>query len=234
MSKADTRKAGEPALGQTKLRKHPTIDVPRTATSKASAPLVLRFVESLRGTSGTLVGGITCPQCLREEKVLDSEERASSRRLITPVLVLPLLLSVSLAVGISSVGNAQVAGSYYTDAQAANGRIVFGQQCAICHGQNLRGKVGPALAGPQFLSVSQYQELTADYLYKFMVKQMPKNAPGSLGKTQYLDLLAYILKVNGYPAGEQKLTADDGLLTQIKIEPTGKPPAGDDKTEDPQ
>lgn len=125
-------------------------------------------------------------------------------------------------------------GSYYTDDQAEAGRTVFGQQCAICHGQNLRGKVGPALAGQQFLSVSQYQELTADYLYRFMLKQMPKNAPGSLSKNQYLDLLAYILKVNGYPAGQQQLTADDGMLTQIKIEPTGKTPAGDDKTEDPQ
>jgi mono/diheme cytochrome c family protein len=113
--------------------------------------------------------------------------------------------------------------SYYTEAQATAGQAVFAQQCAICHGDHMEGKVGPALAGNQFLSVSQYQELTADYLYRFMAKQMPANAPGSLSQTQYLDVLAYILEVNGYPAGPRQLTANDSELTQIKIGPMGEP-----------
>ena len=119
--------------------------------------------------------------------------------------------------------SAQAVGSYYTDAQADAGQTVFASQCAICHGDKLEGKVGPALAGEQFLSVSQYQELTAGFLYKTISRQMPKNAPGSLSKTQYLDVLAYILKVNGYPAGPRQLTDDDHELKRIKIEPTGKP-----------
>ncbi|HEY4043316.1 MAG TPA: cytochrome c [Rhodopila sp.] len=132
------------------------------------------------------------------------------------------LLSLSVAIG--PARSAQAEGSYYTKAQAAAGQTVFARQCAICHGDALQGKVGPALAGKQFLSVSQYQELTADYLFKVMSKQMPANAPGSLGKTQYLDVLAYILQVNGYPAGSKQLTADDRELNQIKIEPTGSTP----------
>ena len=134
-----------------------------------------------------------------------------------------LLSLLSLIAGIGSAASAQAVGSYYTDAQADAGQTVFASQCAICHGDKLEGKVGPALAGEQFLSVSQYQELTAGFLYKTISRQMPKNAPGSLSKTQYLDVLAYILKVNGYPAGPRQLTDDDHELKRIKIEPTGKP-----------
>ncbi len=136
----------------------------------------------------------------------------------------PLFLCLlPLTMGIGSAASAQAVGSYYTDAQADAGQTVFASQCAICHGDRLEGKVGPALAGEQFLSVSQYQELTAGFLYKTISRQMPKNAPGSLSKTQYLDVLAYILKVNGYPAGPRQLTDDDHELKRIKIEPTGKP-----------
>ena len=128
----------------------------------------------------------------------------------------------SLIAATGSITSAQTIGSYYTDAQADAGQRVFASQCAICHGDKLEGKVGPALAGQQFLSVSQFQELTAGFLYRTMSKQMPKNAPGSLSKTEYLDVLAYILKVNGYPAGPKQLTADNGELNRIKIVPTGK------------
>ena len=48
---------------------------------------------------------------------------------------------------------------YYTQAQATAGQAVFNQTCSICHGEHLEGKVGPALAGEQFLSVSQFQNL---------------------------------------------------------------------------
>jgi S-disulfanyl-L-cysteine oxidoreductase SoxD len=140
---------------------------------------------------------------------------------------------LSLTIGISSPTSAQPVGSFYTDAQADAGQTVFASQCAICHGDRLEGKVGPALAGEQFLSVSQYQELTAGFLYKLMSRQMPKNAPGSLSKTEYLDVLAYILKMNGYPAGPRQLTDDDHELKRIKIEPTGKPQESS-QTEDRQ
>jgi len=128
---------------------------------------------------------------------------------------------LALVVMVGAARDACATGGYYTEAQAQAGQTLFGAKCAICHGDNLQGKAGPALAGQQFLSVSQYQQLNADYLYLFMSKQMPQNAPGSLSKTQYLDALAYILKVNGYPSGKQPLTADNKRLTQIKIEPTG-------------
>ncbi len=115
--------------------------------------------------------------------------------------------------------NTQFEHGYYTSAQAQAGKQVFDKVCAICHGNNLQGGVGPALAGKQFLSVSQFQQIAADYFYRFMSTHMPLNAPGSLTKTQYLDLLAYFLEANGYPSGSHELTANNQELKEIKIEP---------------
>lgn len=130
-----------------------------------------------------------------------------------------IAVSVAVAALTGVAGTAYATGAYYTNAQAADGHTVYARQCALCHGDKLQGKVGPALAGQQFLSVSQYQEMTAGYLFRFMSKHMPANAPASLSKTQYLDVMAYILKVNGYPAGSQQLSDDNRALNQIKIEP---------------
>jgi mono/diheme cytochrome c family protein len=167
------------------------------------------------GRSATTI----CSSLFRNHERFDQNRE----RTVAWLVAASLLGLLSLTVGIGSASSAQAVGSYYTDAQADAGQTVFDSQCAICHGDRLEGKVGPALAGQQFLSVSQYQELTARFLYKIMSTQMPKNAPGSLSKTEYLDVLAYILKVNGYPAGPRQLTADDNELKRIKIEPTDKP-----------
>jgi S-disulfanyl-L-cysteine oxidoreductase SoxD len=110
-------------------------------------------------------------------------------------------------------------GGYYTTSQADAGKNVFQKTCAICHGEQLEGGAGPALAGKQFLSVSQFQDITADYFYHFMSTHMPLTNPGSLTKTQYLDVMAYFLQVNGYAAGSHPLMPDDKELKAIKIEP---------------
>lgn len=108
---------------------------------------------------------------------------------------------------------------YYTQAQADAGKDIFQKVCAVCHGAQLQGGAGPALAGKQFLSVSQFQEITAAYFYHFMSTHMPLTNPGSLSQTQYLDIMAYFLEVNGYASGSHPLAADDTELKAIKIEP---------------
>ena len=110
-------------------------------------------------------------------------------------------------------------GGDYTKAQATAGKLIFDKTCAICHGDHLQGGVGPALSGQMFLSVSQYQKISADYFYHFMSTHMPLTNPGSLTKEQYLSIMAYMLEVNGYPPGSQPLTDNKGELEAIKIEP---------------
>jgi mono/diheme cytochrome c family protein len=134
------------------------------------------------------------------------------------LLVLACLVPISPE-SVSALADSPTGQGYYTKSQAAAGQAVFHATCAICHGESLQGGAGPALAGQQFLSVSQYQQITADYFYHFMSTHMPLTHPGSLTPTQYLDIMAYFLEVNGYPSGPHELTANDNELKGIKIEP---------------
>src|SRR5438132_8131601 len=57
---------------------------------------------------------------------------------------------------------------------------------------------------------------------------MPRNAPASLGDNVYLDIVAHVLKENGFPAGPQELAAD--ALEGIRVlpgRPKPPPPIGD-------
>jgi polar amino acid transport system substrate-binding protein len=94
----------------------------------------------------------------------------------------------------------------YTSAQASAGAKLYAAQCAQCHGANLEGGVGPALTGPNLVRLANKTKLTVGDFFQFMSLQMPLNAPGSLPKDQYVQILAYILKYNGYPAGSKPLT----------------------------
>jgi mono/diheme cytochrome c family protein len=49
-------------------------------------------------------------------------------------------------------------------------------------------------------------------------QQMPQDAPASLRPQTYLDLVAYLLQSNGFPAGEHELPTHAALLAQIDID----------------
>jgi PQQ-dependent dehydrogenase (methanol/ethanol family) len=95
---------------------------------------------------------------------------------------------------------------HYTRAQANSGAAVYKAHCQECHGVNLQGQSGPALTGAAF---KQYvgKSGTAATLYDFISKQMPADHPGSLSPQNYLDVTAYLLARNGYPAGKLALTS---------------------------
>ena len=101
---------------------------------------------------------------------------------------------------------------YYTRAQAASGAAVYSARCQQCHGVNLQGQAGPALVGPVFQAYVG-KSGTAATLYDFTSRQMPADAPGTLTQQQYLDVTAFILSRNGYPAGNLPLTT--ATLSQV-------------------
>jgi len=47
---------------------------------------------------------------------------------------------------------------------------------------------------------------------------MPLNNPRGLRREQYADILAYILQFNGFPAGQNDLTARSEFLNEIRFE----------------
>ena len=53
-------------------------------------------------------------------------------------------------------------------------------------------------------------------------KSMPKDEPGTLTRQQGVDVLAYLLKANAYPAGETELPREIDALKQIRIDQVKK------------
>jgi alcohol dehydrogenase (cytochrome c) len=116
---------------------------------------------------------------------------------------------------LSLAGALRAAGpGYYTAAQARSGATVYSGQCSQCHGVNLQGGAGPALVGSTFQKYVG-KSGTAASLYDFIAKQMPADKPGSLTQQQYLDVTAYILARNGYPAGDVALSMK--TLSQVAL-----------------
>jgi mono/diheme cytochrome c family protein len=130
-----------------------------------------------------------------------------------------------LALVLSIAANAQestrtVADGVYTDAQAARGAAVYDAACASCHRADLGGASGPALREERFDRGFAGKDLKI--LFTRTATTMPRGAPGSLGDTAYLDLVAHLLKENGFPAGPRELTAD--ALDGVRVLP-GRPRA---------
>jgi mono/diheme cytochrome c family protein len=114
-----------------------------------------------------------------------------------------------------------VADGVYTDTQAARGAAVYDAACAGCHRADLGGATGPSLRDQRFAREFAGKDLKT--LFTKIAATMPRNAPASLGDNVYLDVVAHLLKENGFPAGAQDLAAD--ALDGIRVVPgQAKPP----------
>ena len=104
----------------------------------------------------------------------------------------------------------------YTLDQARRGALKSGL-CTSCHGDGFAGMPGPPLAGPEFME--RWNGRTVGDLFDLIRLTMPDDAPGSLAREEYADLVAYMLAVNKYPSGMTEVGIDAGPLKQIRIEP---------------
>ncbi len=50
-----------------------------------------------------------------------------------------------------------------------------------------------------------------------MSMTMPESNPGGLSADQYADILAFLLRMNNYPEGDEELPADPALLARVPI-----------------
>src|SRR5215467_10635461 len=101
----------------------------------------------------------------------------------------------------------------YSEAQAKRGQTAFLEKCASCHGQNLEGTNGSAvevdgspLVGTSF--IENWREDDLGELFKFIQTSMPREAAATASDAEKLDILAFILQRNEFPAGTSDLTAD--------------------------
>ena len=105
----------------------------------------------------------------------------------------------------------------YTTPQADRGAaIVQLVGCAACHGDNLGGGVEetPPLVGSDF--VGSWNGRTLGDLF-LQISTMPPDGSFKITPEGYTDLMAFLLRANGYPAGKSEIVPDKEVLSQIKI-----------------
>jgi S-disulfanyl-L-cysteine oxidoreductase SoxD len=119
---------------------------------------------------------------------------------------------------ISLLGIVMVAATVFafTAEQASQGKDLYAQYCAVCHGPDARGglvpqqfgqaggKKVPPIAGPGALSGMQ----NALQVYEYSKSRMPLGHPGILEDEQYLAIVAFALQANGIQPDGRPLTAE--------------------------
>src|SRR5437867_3225281 len=130
------------------------------------------------------------------------------------LLIMMILLLMSAASVLTKAQAADVRTVWdgvYTDAQAARATSTFSQACSNCHTLASQGK-GP-LTGEKFWE--GFAQKTVRDLLTFVRTNMPNGNGGSLPASSYNDLVALILKSNGFPAGIIELAPETVAGVQI-------------------
>lgn len=96
----------------------------------------------------------------------------------------------------------------YTAAQATRGQQTFAFNCQGCH-------TPASYTGEQFTRHWIGKPLSE--LYNFISTMMPKSEPGSLSEGEYVQLVAYLLKLNQMPPGPAELKPDTLELKKIRF-----------------
>jgi hypothetical protein len=118
--------------------------------------------------------------------------------------------------GRQDVREREVWDGVYTAAQAARGRERFATTCSRCHNNELTGSErGPALKGEDFLGRWRNESLGA--LFTLIRDTMPRDGAGVLADEIKIDVLAFLLEANRFPAGTTELTLDPRALEAIAI-----------------
>jgi S-disulfanyl-L-cysteine oxidoreductase SoxD len=138
----------------------------------------------------------------------------STSRLSIGLLLLIPLWPAADALGQQGENTRSVRSGVFSATQADRGVRVFESECSLCH--------APAeFSGRIFQLTWQGRDVGA--LFSQVRTTMPLDRPGSLPPDQYAAVVAYILRLNGYPAGKEALPVDPEILGRIRIEPPEDP-----------
>ncbi len=136
-----------------------------------------------------------------------------------------------------------VSEAYYTEEQAARGKNYYYAACGMCHTAEPEGPNGLDMphdsglgwhwgnqwryavqAGDRWLETNsrisgkpQMWDTVADLYNKIRTTQ-PVYAVAGLSSEEYLSIVAYLLKQNGFPAGKEELTDNINLMRNMTLE----------------
>ncbi len=95
----------------------------------------------------------------------------------------------------------------YSKAQAKIGEKLYADQCLLCHDKKYFRPV-----------LKRWEGQPISVLFTVMSTSMPESNPGFLTEKEYVDILAYILSLSRYAAGDAELDYKDGALNELTVE----------------
>jgi cytochrome c5 len=137
--------------------------------------------------------------------------------LLSPLFIAALLFADGSVHASPPVRAKTVWDSVYSANQAARGESAYANTCARCHKASLAGAdESPALTGSSFLA--NWNGQTVKDLHDRVRSSMPTDDPGTYSRQLVTDVIAYMFKVNGFPAGSAELSTAADSLKDITIQ----------------
>lgn len=132
---------------------------------------------------------------------------------ITRIAAVLSALAVLPAAATAQNGPTTTLDGVYTAEQAEAGKTVYDGVCVECHAED--EYTGDMMLGWDGAPVFE--------LFDLVASTMPDDNPGSLPVTDYVSVIAYILKLNGMPVGTVALPQDASELRRIYFRLEGRP-----------
>ena len=95
----------------------------------------------------------------------------------------------------------------YSKEQAKVGEQLYTDHCILCHDKKYFRPV-----------LKRWEGEPISVLFTVMSTSMPESNPGFLTEKEYVDILAYILSLSRYAAGDTELDYNDGVLDELTVE----------------
>lgn len=99
-----------------------------------------------------------------------------------------------------------LADGVYTAEQAKAGEPLFTTNCSACHNADFYKTTLQSYNGQPLL-----------YLFESIMAGMPADKPGALLDNEYEDIVAHIISLLGFPAGEERLTYSGDMMRNTTI-----------------
>lgn len=117
---------------------------------------------------------------------------------------------VVLVLTVASAQETQsVKAGVYTAEQSDRGIALFKTKCASCHAPN---RFTDDLFYASFAGKPMWE------MFDVISDTMPEDDPGGLKLEEYADVIAYLLKLNGFPTGQTDLPTSKDALSLILFE----------------
>jgi len=137
----------------------------------------------------------------RDARILKIEKMLVTRRKF-------LLAAALSAIGAYAVAEQRtVNDGVYTEDQADAGEVLYTQHCLLCHDKKYFRPV-----------LQRWEGQPLGIMFTVMSTSMPESNPGFLSEKEYVDILAYILSLSRYKAGDSELDYQDGTLNNLLVE----------------